>query len=67
MEVQLAIRFREFAGTYMEHCHNTQHEDHAMLMRWDIRNPGATVLIPTPRQTWEGTFYEPSFTLSTAN
>jgi FtsP/CotA-like multicopper oxidase with cupredoxin domain len=66
-QVQVAIRFREFAGTYMEHCHNTQHEDHAMLMRWDIRNPGATVLIPTPRQTWEGTFYEPSFTLSTAN
>jgi hypothetical protein len=38
-----------------------------MLMRWDIRNPGATVLIPTPRQTWEGTFYDPSFTLATAN
>ena len=29
----MAIRFREFAGTYMEHCHNTQHEDHAMLLR----------------------------------
>jgi len=67
MEVQLAIRFREFAGTYMEHCHNTQHEDHAMLMRWDATKPGATVLIPTPRQTWEGTFYEPSFSLATAN
>ena len=65
--VDLAIRFREFAGTYMEHCHNTQHEDHAMLLRWDIKNAGATVAIPTPRQTWEGTFYEPSFGLATAN
>jgi len=24
--VDVSIRFREFAGTYMEHCHNTQHE-----------------------------------------
>lgn len=34
--VEIALRFREFAGTYMEHCHNTQHEDHAMLLRWDV-------------------------------
>jgi FtsP/CotA-like multicopper oxidase with cupredoxin domain len=44
--VQLYMQFREFAGTFMEHCHNTQHEDHAMLLRWDI-NGGATPL-PTP-------------------
>jgi manganese oxidase len=59
--VSVAIRFREFAGTYMEHCHNTTHEDHAMLLRWDLKNPGSAVAIPTPVQTWEGTFYEPSF------
>ncbi|MGZ4994545.1 MAG: multicopper oxidase domain-containing protein, partial [Methylobacter sp.] len=46
--VDLAIRFREFAGTYMEHCHNTQHEDKAMLLRWDIEHPGQTLAIPTP-------------------
>jgi len=51
----------------MEHCHNTQHEDHAMLMRWDSMKPGAFTMIPTPRQTWEGTFYEPTFALPTAN
>jgi len=62
-DVVLAIRFREFMGSYMEHCHNTQHEDNAMLMRWDIRNPGSAVSIPTPVQTWEGTKYEPSFGL----
>jgi hypothetical protein len=62
--VDLAIRFREFMGTYMEHCHNTQHEDNAMLLRWDIKNPGSVVAIPTPIQKWEGTFYEPSFGLT---
>ncbi|MFP6629863.1 MAG: multicopper oxidase domain-containing protein, partial [Myxococcota bacterium] len=31
-EMAIAIRFREFGGSYMEHCHNTQHEDHAMLL-----------------------------------
>jgi FtsP/CotA-like multicopper oxidase with cupredoxin domain len=61
--IDIAIRFREFSGTYVEHCHNSQHEDHAMLRRWDIVNPGQSVLIPTPRQTWEGTFYEDSFAL----
>ncbi len=64
-EVEVALRIREFSGTYVEHCHNTQHEDHAMLMRWDSKNPGQTVMIPTPRQTWEGTFYEDSFQLVT--
>jgi FtsP/CotA-like multicopper oxidase with cupredoxin domain len=66
-QVDLAIRFREFKGTYMEHCHNTQHEDNAMLLRWDISKPGVAIAIPTPIQTWEGTFYEPSFGLLTTN
>ena len=37
--VEVAIRMREFAGTYVEHCHNTQHEDNSMLLRWDIEHP----------------------------
>jgi manganese oxidase len=44
------LQFREFAGTYMEHCHNAVHEDRAMLLRWDI-NGGPTPLplpVPTP-------------------
>ncbi|MFL5301209.1 MAG: multicopper oxidase family protein [Anaeromyxobacteraceae bacterium] len=48
--VRIYLRFREFAGTYVEHCHNTVHEDHAMLLRWDL-NAGPTPLptpIPTP-------------------
>ncbi len=63
--VDVAIRFREFLGTYMEHCHNTQHEDNAMLLRWDVQNPGQLVAMPTPLPEWEGVFYEPSFTLAT--
>ncbi len=55
--VEVALRFREFAGTYMEHCHNTQHEDHAMLMRWDIEHPGQVKLMPTPMPSWDGVEY----------
>ena len=65
-KVDIAIRFREFAGTYMEHCHNTQHEDHAMLMRWDLETPGQVVLLPTPMPTWDGVNYVDSFALDTA-
>src|SRR5690606_40659975 len=46
-EVEFAIRIREFAGTYMEHCHNTQHEDTSMLLRWDSEHPGQVQLMPT--------------------
>lgn len=60
----IALRFREFMGTYMEHCHNTIHEDRAMLLRWDITNPGQTVSIPTPYPTWEGVTYEDSIVVS---
>ncbi len=65
--VDVLIRFREFLGTYMEHCHNTQHEDHSMLLRWDNRNPGQAMAIPTPIADWEGVYYEPSLDLPTAN
>jgi FtsP/CotA-like multicopper oxidase with cupredoxin domain len=64
--VDVAIRFREFAGTYVEHCHNTQHEDKAMLLRWDVQNPGQTLAIPTPMPDWDGVQYDPSVYLPTA-
>jgi FtsP/CotA-like multicopper oxidase with cupredoxin domain len=63
--VEMAIRFREFAGTYMEHCHNTQHEDHSMLLRWDIEHPGQTKLMPAPIPTWDGVEYVDSAALPT--
>ena len=63
--VEVAIRFREFAGTYMEHCHNTQHEDHSMLMRWDLEHPGQVQLMPAPLPTWDGVEYVDSTALPT--
>jgi FtsP/CotA-like multicopper oxidase with cupredoxin domain len=64
--VDVAIRFREFAGTYVEHCHNTQHEDKAMLLRWDAERPNQTVAIPTPMPDWDGVQYDSSIYLPTA-
>jgi manganese oxidase len=64
--VDMAIRVREFAGTYVEHCHNTQHEDKAMLLRWDSEKPGQTIGIPTPMPEWDGVDYAPSVYLPKA-
>ena len=35
--VRLFIRFRDFTGKYVMHCHNLAHEDHHMMVRWDIK------------------------------
>jgi FtsP/CotA-like multicopper oxidase with cupredoxin domain len=35
-DVELFFRFRDFVGRYPMHCHNTIHEDHAMMLRFDI-------------------------------
>jgi FtsP/CotA-like multicopper oxidase with cupredoxin domain len=35
-EMKVFMRFRDFTGRYMMHCHNSTHEDHAMMVRWDI-------------------------------
>ncbi|MFN2408195.1 MAG: multicopper oxidase domain-containing protein [Pyrinomonadaceae bacterium] len=35
-KVRLFFRFRDFVGRYPMHCHNTIHEDHAMMLRFDI-------------------------------
>ncbi|WP_223463997.1 MULTISPECIES: Ig-like domain-containing protein [unclassified Pseudomonas] len=65
VDVEMAIHFREFAGTYMEHCHNTQHEDTSMLLRWDIEHPGQFQLMPAPLPGWDGVTYVNSSALPT--
>ena len=35
-EVRIFFRFRDMKGRYVMHCHNVVHEDHAMMIRWDI-------------------------------
>ena len=34
--LKIYLRFRDFTGKYPMHCHNTIHEDHSMMLRWDI-------------------------------
>jgi FtsP/CotA-like multicopper oxidase with cupredoxin domain len=46
--VTLTMQFRDWGGMYMEHCHNTVHEDNAMLVRWEIDDGGAPFLRPLP-------------------
>ena len=54
--VKFQIRFGEFGGSYVNHCHNTVHEDFAMLLRWQLlrtKTPDGTAvpqgaLTPTP-------------------
>lgn len=33
---QLYMRFRDYKGIYVMHCHNLVHEDHAMMVLWKI-------------------------------
>ena len=32
----VVISFRDMLGKYVMHCHNTVHEDHAMMVRFDV-------------------------------
>jgi FtsP/CotA-like multicopper oxidase with cupredoxin domain len=39
-EVELFFRFRDFRGDWPMHCHNTVHEDHAMMLLWGVQDVG---------------------------
>jgi len=41
--VTITMQFRDWGGMFMEHCHNTMHEDNAMLLRWEIDDSGDPV------------------------
>ena len=61
--VTITMQFRDWGGMFMEHCHNTVHEDNAMLVRWEIDDGGAPFLrpLPTPIATAQGvTFVNPT-------
>jgi FtsP/CotA-like multicopper oxidase with cupredoxin domain len=67
--VTLTMQFRDWGGMFMEHCHNTVHEDNAMLVRWEIDDGGAPFLrpLPTPIATPQGvTFVQPDNIAPTA-
>jgi manganese oxidase len=67
--LDITLQFRDWGGMFMEHCHNTVHEDNAMLLRWEIDNNGAPFLrpLPTPIPRPQGvTFQAPDDILPTA-
>jgi FtsP/CotA-like multicopper oxidase with cupredoxin domain len=58
--VTITMQFRDWGGMFMEHCHNTTHEDNAMLLRWEINGGGEPFLkpLPTPIPTPQGVTWE---------
>lgn len=38
-EMTVALRYRDWLGTYVMHCHNGVHEDHAMMIKFDVVAP----------------------------
>ncbi len=34
--VRVLLQFSDFTGKYMMHCHNLTHEDHSMMIRFDV-------------------------------
>lgn len=59
--VTFQVQFGEFGGSYVNHCHNTIHEDFAMLARIQLLTgvPGSpqTAVTPTPHPTPDGVFF----------
>jgi len=39
-EIEVLVRFRDMKGGYPIHCHNTVHEDHQMMMIFDVQEQG---------------------------
>jgi FtsP/CotA-like multicopper oxidase with cupredoxin domain len=65
--VTFQVRFGEYGGAYVKHCHNTLHEDFAMILRMQLRTglPGTPQagITPTPNPTPDGVFFtDPVFT-----
>lgn len=61
--VTIQVQFGEFGGAYVSHCHNTVHEDFAMLLRYDVMKDDDSIhaaIVPTPNPTPAGvTFLTP--------
>ena len=64
-QLKFQVRFGEYGGAYVTHCHNTVHEDFAMLLRYDIltdpKNQKNSQLhasvVPTPNPSPNGVEY----------
>jgi FtsP/CotA-like multicopper oxidase with cupredoxin domain len=58
-QVTFQVQFGEYGGSYVNHCHNTVHEDFALLMRIQLlAAAGPQVAVtPTPNPTPDGVFF----------
>jgi FtsP/CotA-like multicopper oxidase with cupredoxin domain len=59
-QVQFQVQFGEYGGSYVNHCHNTVHEDFAMLMRIQLLAKTGSVqagVTPTPNPTPDGVHF----------
>lgn len=55
--VKFQVQFGEYGGSYVSHCHNTAHEDFAMLFRYQILGNAGTPqmqVTPTPIPSRDG-------------
>ena len=57
----ISVQFRDFGGMFMQHCHNTVHEDNAMLMRWEMNPNGSSSVqaMHTPIPSPQGVTFRP--------
>jgi FtsP/CotA-like multicopper oxidase with cupredoxin domain len=44
--LELLTRFRDMRGGYPLHCHNTVHEDHQMMLLWNVADVGDNKTTP---------------------
>ena len=60
-QVQFQIQFGEYGGSYVNHCHNTVHEDFALLMRIQLLTGVAgtpqAAITQTPNPTLDGVVF----------
>jgi len=60
-KVTFQVQFGEFGGAYVQHCHNTVHEDFAMLLRYQIladHGDPQLAVSPTPIPTEDGVTFK---------
>ena len=55
--VQFQIQFGEYGGSYVNHCHNTVHEDFALLMRIQLLMGERVAVTDTPNPTEDGVVF----------
>lgn len=62
-KVKMQVKFSDFGGAYVSHCHNTAHEDFAMMLRLQVIGNAGTpqaFVTPTPNPSPDGvTFTTP--------